>query len=276
VLCVGQVYETSITVRDLDTAPLTVALTITKPDQTVVTPPPVIGAWVQSGRDYTAKYDYTLTVPGLHQFAWLTTGPGTAPPPNFVNVRRYASIISLEDAKDHLNMSRDRTTDDSELTRFMMASTEVVEDKIGPVVPRAFTDQVEMAGYPARLVLPRRPVLQVQKVASVWAGGPVWDNVATPGLLAVEGVAGLVYQPSMMPFWWGPWDVTSLYGRAEIAERWEQAAKEQLRHLWQTQRGSNPPAVLQNEEVFSSTMGFTFSIPRRVLELLEGDMVPAS
>lgn len=277
-LCVGQVYRTSIRVGDGTAPPLTANLVITRPDQTTVITGPDVTSFTPDDADHPGalNYDYLLADPGLHQFAWTTTGPGTAPPPNFVNVRRYASILSLEESKDHLNMSRTRTDDDSELTRFMMASTEVVEDKVGYCIPRVFTDRVDMGGSPLQLVVPRRPIQAVTRVASMWAGGPVWDNTETSGILAFEAGAALVYQPAMFPFWWGPWDVTATYAHAEIAERWINAAKEQLRHLWTTQRGSGPPAVLQNEETFTSTLGFSFSIPRRVLELLETDMVPAS
>ncbi len=36
------------------------------------------------------------------------------------------------------------------------------------------------------------------------------------------------------------------------------------------------PSVLQGEEIFATSAGYTFSVPRRVLELLEQDMVPSS
>jgi hypothetical protein len=87
--------------------------------------------------------------------------------------------------------------------------------------------------------------------------------------------AGLISQISMMPFWWGPWNVVLQCGRVEIPERFTQACKEQVRHLWDTQRGAAPPSVLQGEEIFTATTGFTFSVPRRVLELLQEDMVPS-
>lgn len=276
-LCAGQVYRAGLKVGDGTVAPLAATLTITLPDQSTVIVGPDVSAFGTEDPELPGDlyYDYLLADAGLHSFGWVTTGPGTAPPPNFVSVRRYASILSMEDAKDHLNMDRARTKDDAELSRFMMAATEVIESKIGICVPRVFTDELDFGGSPLGLVLPRRPVISVQRVASVWAGGPVWDNVASPGTLAVNADAGIVYQPSGWTFWWGPWTATCLYGRAEIAEHWAQAAREQLRHLWQTQRGSQPPAVLQNEEIFSSTQGFTFSVPRRVLELLGEDMVPA-
>jgi hypothetical protein len=249
-------------------------LTITKPDATTVAQS---GPWTWtqiSPGQWQTFFDYTLPTPGLFRFAWVTTGPGTAPTPIFENVRFYISAVGLNEMKNHLN--KKSLTDDDELASFMMASTELVENKVGIIVPRAFTDRVEGSRHPMQLVVPQRPVLSVQSVASALAGGPVWDNVASPGVLAADTEAGLIYQPSGFQFWWGPWDVAYTCGRQVVDERFIHAVKEQVRHLWETQRGSQPPTVLQGEEVYTSTTGFTFSVPRRVLELLEQDTVPSS
>lgn len=265
-LCAGQVYRTTLTVGDGTTAPSSAVLTITKPDATAVTPAPVpVNDPPGSGSYY---YDYTLPTPGLFQFAWSTTGPGTAPTPDYVNVRSYLSIVSLAETKLHLNKTT--TTGDDELAAFMMAATELIENKVGICVPRQFTDRVEEGRW--RLLLEHRPVIAVASVTSVWPSGPSWDTT----VLRVDQQAGIVDQVSPFPFWWAPWDVIYTAGRQVIAERWIHAAKEQVRHLWETQRGSQPPALLQGEEVFTTTTGFSFSVPRRVLELLEQDMVPSS
>jgi hypothetical protein len=269
-LCAGQAYHASITVQDLDGPPAAVVLTITKPDATLVDPPPVPSAWVAggtSGRDYTCYYDYVLPTPGLFKFAWTTQGPNTAPTPTFENVRDYISVVGMGEIKLHLNK---RIDDDDELAGFMMAATELVENKVGICVPRRFTDRCEEGRW--RLLTEHKPVLSVISVTSVWPGGPSW---ATPQL-RWDGDAGIIDQVSPFPFWWAPWDIVYTCGRPVIAERWIHAAKEQVRHLWETQRGGQPPALLQGEEEFTTTAGFTFSVPRRVLELLQEDMVPSS
>ena len=263
----GQVYRTRLTVGDGSTSASTVALTITKPDGTAVTPAPVpVNSPPSSGSYY---YDYLLSMPGLHKFAWVTQGPGTAPTPEYINVRSFISIVSMAEVKAHLNKTT--TTDDDELSAYLMAATELVEDRVGICVARSFTCEVDDGQW--ALVLPYRPVISVQSVTSIWPGGPSW---ADPSLFVVDGEAGIIRLAAMLPFWWGPWTMTLTAGRQQIAERWIHAVKEQIRHLWETQRGSMPPALLQGEEVFASTTGFTFSVPRRVLELLETDMVPSS
>jgi hypothetical protein len=268
-LCPGQVYHTSITVHGIQVAPSSAVLTITQPDGTMVQPA-VGSGWSQSGTDWTLGYDYTLPTPGLFQFAWTTMGPGTAPYPDFVNVRRAASILGMAEAMQHLNETS--LTDDgmSELANFLQVSTEMIEVKVGTLVPRQFTYRAEDGRY--RILVPFRNILTVQSVTSVWPGGPAW----TTPQLRWDSDAGIIDQIQPFPFWWAPWDIVLSCGKAEIPERFIHAAKEQLRHLWETQRGSQAPAVLQGEEVYTATTGFTFSVPRRVLELLEQDMVPSS
>lgn len=267
-LCVGQVYHSTFTIRNQNGPPGSVALAITRPDGTLVTPAPVIPGGSQAGPDWAVAYDYTMADVGLHRFGWSSTGPGTAPPPVFENVRDYYTIIGLGEAHDHLNLTS--TVNDDELAAFSMAATELVEAKVGTCVRRTYTDRVEQGIW--RLVLPHRPILAVTSVTSTWPGGPSWLG----SQLRWDAEAGIVDQLSpVQPFWWPPWDVVYQVGRQVIAERWIHAAKEQLRHLWDTQRGSAAPSVLQGEEIFTASTGFSFSVPRRVLELLEQDIVPS-
>ncbi len=266
-LCAGQVYRATITVYDLETQPSTATLTITKPDGTSETE---TGPWswdVADG-DYTTSYDYTLTTAGLYKFAWVTAGPGTAPAPEYVTVRDFISLISLSEAKAHLNSPG--TTADDELRNFMQAATEVVEARGGPTIRRQVTDTVSDGQLV--LAVPRFPVLSVQSVTSIWPGGPAWT---ADQLQVLDAAAGLIGQSTMTAFWWGPWNVAYTVGRVMPLEKHLQACKEQLRHLWETQRGAQPPSVLAGEEVFTSTAGWSFSVPRRVLELLEDEMTPA-
>lgn len=268
-LCAGQVYESTLTVRDAGgalTDPATVTLTVTKPDGTAVTPAPV-PAHDSTG---TYSYDYILPAAGLYKFAWSTTSPATAPTPDYVNVRDFISIVSRAEVKQHLNITT--TTDDDELAKHMMGATELVEAKVGICVPRAFTERV--TGGPYELVLPVRPVLSVTTVTSRRPGGQVWDNTGGD-VLDVDGDAGIIALLDGGGFWDGPWDVALTAGRRVILERFIDGCMEQIRHTWETQRGSMPPSVLGGEKVFTATSGWSFTVPRRVLEYLEQDMVPS-
>jgi uncharacterized phiE125 gp8 family phage protein len=264
-LCPGQVYETTLTVGD-GTAPAgAVFLTITRPDGT--TEPGVVPVGNPAGTG-KYKYDYVLPTPGRFVFAWSTTGPGTAPTPIVENVRAYASMLSRNEIKQHLNITW--TKDDDELDTFLMAATEMIESKTGQLfVPRQVTTRIDEGTY--RLVLDVKPIQRAISVTSVWPGGPVW----TEAQLRPDSDAGIVDQAVPRPFYWGPWDVVVLAGMQVMPERALYAGKEQVRHMWETQRGSMPPALLQGEEEYVSPMGFTFTIPRRVLEAIEDLMVPA-
>jgi len=266
-LCAGQVYQTTVTVQGSDTQPAAAILSITDPSGNVTTPPPA--GWTTDGQgNWTNTYDYLLPAPGLYQFAWTTLGPDTAPVPDFINVSAYRSIVSIADTRTHLKKTS--TATDDELAQFMMAATELVESKVGPCVPTQYVDRVDRGRV--ELTVPHKPIIAVSLVASIWPGGPQWDA----SVLEWDGPAGVIYQVPPFDFWWPPYDVTYTGGRQVIPGRLQQAALEQIRHLWETQRGGQPPAVLQGEQEFTTTTGWSFSVPRRVLELLEQDMVPSS
>jgi hypothetical protein len=202
------------------------------------------------------------------KFAWVTTNPGTAPQPDYVTVRDFVSLINMAEAKAHLNITT--TVNDEELSRFMQAATELVEKKGGYSVRRQFTDEIDAPEGTPGLALPRHPVLSVQSVTSAWPGGPSW---VTADVRLDD--AGIVYLNNRAGFWQGPWNVAYTVGRLVPLEKHLQACKEQLRHLWDTQRGSMAPPLLSGEEVFATSAGFSFSVPERVLELLGDEMIPA-
>jgi hypothetical protein len=269
-LCPGQVYEATLTIRDQTGAPSSAALAITKPDGTLEDPAPTPGAGSQVGADWVITYDYTLPSAGQFRFTWSTAGPGTAPAPDVVNVREFISLTGLTEAKNHLNITT--TADDDELLNFMMAATELVESKAGTCVVRAITDEW-VSGTTRRILrLPSGPVPasdSVTSVTSVRPDGPTWAAAD----LVVNPAAGTVYRADGLPFWGGPWRWTGTAGRAIIPERVLQADKEQLRHLWENQRGSSPVPQLAGEEMFTTSAGWSFSVPLRVIELLAGDVV---
>ena len=121
-----------------------------------------------------------------------------------------------------------------------------------------------LLGYSQATVLP------IAQLASLRPNGPTW---ATADLI-VNPRAGTCQAADGRGFWGGPWQWSGTAGRPVVPERLEHAAKEQLRHLWDTQRGAQPPAPLQGEEAFTTAAGWTFSVPRRVLEMLEADIIP--
>lgn len=265
----GQVYHATLTIRNQASPPTTSALVITLPDQSTLTP--ALGPGTASGTDWVLSYDYLTTQAGLHKAAWTTQGPGTAAT-DFFNVRAFASILGLAEAKAHLTagVATAWTADDDELRNFLAAVTEVVESKAGACVRRTVTQRVSDGHY--SIVLAQRPVISVTSVTSLLTGGVSWG----PSQLILDGDAGIIsIQIGAVPFYYGPWDVTYQVGRVIIPERILHAAKELLRHLWDTQRGQLAAPVLGGGETYTTQAGWSFSIPRRVLELLSDDMSPA-
>lgn len=265
----GQVYEATLSVTDASGAaanPLSAVLTITLPDSTTVTPavtlPPAVTGLLVA--------DYVTVQAGLHKASWVTTGPGTAAT-DYFSVRQFVSVVSLAEAKEHLNKTLGARPADGELRRFMMAATEVIESKAGTCVVRAITGEFIPGTCSRQLRLPSAPVpdaASVTSITSLRAGGPSW----AAGDLIVNPRAGTVQSLDYRGFWGGPWQWSGTAGRRVLPERLEHAAKEQLRHLWETQRGAQPPALVAGEESFTTSAGWSFSVPRRVLEMLEPDI----
>lgn len=254
----GDVYPLTIDVTDSDgnAANVTaVNLTITLPDLTTVTPSP--------GNPTTGRYqvDYATTQAGRHVARWLATGTNASSYVEVFDVREASPglILSLTDAKRHLNIPLDDTTSDEELRGFIEAATPVVEDVVGPVVARAYTEV--HSGGPF-LVLGHNPVISLTSLAPVLASGTAYE-VAD---LDVDTEVGVVRRLDGGRFC-GPLRSTYRAGRVIVPANISQGAKEVIRHMWDTQRGHSGARPGFGEEEFVTT-GSGFTVPRRVMELL--------
>jgi hypothetical protein len=269
VISAGGMYPIAFDVLDASgvlTHAATATLTITLPDGTTATP-----AITDAAVPGQYRLAYQTTIPGRYTARAVTTGPVTTWDDTF-NVRAFASIIGLGEAKAHLSAGSvtSWTIDDDELLNFLAAVTEVIESKAGPCVRRTVVQRISDGCY--QLVLSQAPVISVTSVQSVWTGGPGW----TGANLILDADAGIVTtQLGAIPFYYGPWDVTYVAGRTIVPERILHAAKELLRHLWETQRGQLAAPILGGGETFTTSTGQAFSIPYRVLELLADDVTPA-
>src|SRR5262245_43843614 len=220
-LCPGQVYRASYTLKNAAGPPSQTTLVITRYADAHTDTFTGPWTWAQAGADYTTTYDYTLTLPGLYKLVWATQGPGTAPRPEFLHVDDYLSIVSLAETKLHLNLTRD--DDDDELGGYLADSTELVESKVGPCVPRQFTWLADIGTPTAyQLLVPHKPLMQAVSVTSVLTAGFTYGSA----VLAVDGPAGIIYQPSGLPFEQGPWNCVHQAGRTVVPSRFRRAALE--------------------------------------------------
>lgn len=239
----------------------TVALTITKPDGTAAITP-VVNPPVRTGY---YRFDYTPTVAGRYIARWLLTfSDGTTDASTETLDVRPADpggIVSLDAAKAHLHIKSDQS--DPELRGWIAAVTEVVESKVGPCVIRNYSTLIETSGW----WLPHRPVLSVSTITAIGTGTP--PLVADFYLDAANG--RMLYTGTKAPAG-APWVVTYTAGRAVIPANIVQSALIILKHLWETQRGSDMSRgkmSMGGDDDLVLDPGMMWAVPRRAVELLE-------
>lgn len=263
----GSVVQIAVDVRDAAgalTNPASATLTITLPDGTTATPavglPPTATGQL--------RVDYVTGQPGRHSWRMVTTSPTTAYTDVF-NVAPAAppAMMSLADAKKHLNIPATTTTDDDELRGYLSAATLAVERARGEiVVRRTFTDDFQLSAPTAQILLTRVPVVALTSVQAVDAA-TTW----TVGNLDADAGSGVVTVKSGAAF--SGWlRVVYEAGYPVIPDGWLLAGEIILQHLWETQRGTSVGVSFGGGEQ-ATPFGMGFAIPNRALELL-GPQLP--
>jgi hypothetical protein len=147
----------------------TMTIVVVKPDNSVVTPAPTINN--PSTGAYNADIDTTL--PGNYRVTWAAAGAVVGKdeyqfyvqPPGF-------RLVSVLDAKTHINKSMTYSGDDNELRTFIDAAGELVDFMAGPTVNRTV---VEYHNGGNTQIFPRVwPVVDVTEVIETWPGGPAY------------------------------------------------------------------------------------------------------
>lgn len=241
----------------------TATLTITLPDGTSVNPA------VTNPPAATGQYrvTYIPATEGRYEWRAVTTVPNTAYQDVFV-VRGAVSpsLISLANAKAHLNIPDSNTTSDAELREYLEAATEIVESYVGPVVRRTHTARV--CGHRSEIPLPHTRVLGITSVTLVSDGSTI--NVAD---LTINSDAGIISYKNGGTFPYGDMDVTYEVGRTAVKANWSLAAKIIIKHNWDTQLGNLPSIQGDNPGYVVSGAGHL--VPFRAISLLDPDQVPA-
>lgn len=255
----GDVYRIRVPVRSPDgtlTSPGAATMTITLPDGTTATPsvplPPA-----ETG---IVIVDYPTVQAGRHQFVLSTTSPQTAFRDVFdVRQAELHNIVSLAEAKKHLNISNDGN--DDEIRGFIEAVTGVVQFYSGTLFPTVYTETHQACGD--TLVLRHYPVIEVTTIDTIGTGAAV--DVA--GVDIDEGgVLGLGVNA------WGKLRVTYRAGYSVLPAGITRAALIIIQHMWDTQRprDTRRPAVPQGEDygTVQDMSGRFYTVPRRAVELL--------
>ena len=246
-----KVYDQAGALADPDD----VQVTITLPDGTTTD---ASSSVVTTG---TGLYylDYEPSQVGQYGVYWVTTGvnAGTLEETFSVEDLTVFPPVSLSEVKAHLNIAADRITDDDELRGFINAATSAIEQRVGPLTRRTVTETHDGGGV---VMLRTYPVITLTTVTdngiTLTAGqyrerdGIVTRKSGTSAVNFTTGLDGV--------------SVTYEAGRTVIPADLRQAVLEQIRHMWETQRGQQRGR--RDGDTFVAGQGYTFS--NRVLQLI--------
>lgn len=230
-LDLGDIYPATVEVKNSAGALVnatTMTFTFTLPDATTTSPAPSnpsIGRY---------EHDLLTTQLGLHRFRAVATGPNAAWADVFtVHSLEAFAFVGLAEVKEHLNIPAADTSADEELRGFILSSCEVVEDIVGVVARRTFTQTLSGRGEPA-LLLSRRPVIAVTSVTV--DGTAVTDYSVTPHGVLTRTTA---YRAGRWPSGVDNIVVTYTAGRTSVPAGGLDGTKELIRINWRPQQGGN-------------------------------------
>jgi hypothetical protein len=265
----GQPIRLSTTVRDVTGTlvnPGSLVLTLAKPDASTQ-------AYSTPTSDGTGLFHQDvptgdLSLLGHYAYKWVATGTGAGV--SFSNFEVFdpleVSVLSLQDAKDHLNIAQATTTYDQEIAS-KVATIQASLEKMtgGPIITRTVTERVQVGSGYRTLCVRQRPLVSVTSITDV-SSGVALDTSD----VELDTNAGIVRRKLGLPFLGRGWVFTVVYtagwGTA-VPAAFGEAARIILEHLWQTQHGPAVRPVLGGEEEVTLP-GWGFAIPNRAAELL--------
>lgn len=244
--------------------PTTIALTLTAPDGTKATPAPTN---IDTG---TYTYTFIAEQAGQYKGVWASTTPD-ASYVEIANVRAESEVmlISLDEARRHLNILA--SSSDEELRETIIVASGVIEDLVGPVLPETKTEYHDGNG---RTLIPLdHRAVSITSVTQYPGGVVPASDGSNRGyrLLADQNLALVTGE---YPTRWDARTITVVYQAGigtVIPAKVRQATREMVRHLWDTQRGPRAPRTMEPESFYP---GQSFTVPRRVIELLGNLVVP--
>ncbi len=178
-----------------------------------------------------------------------------------------SDILTLDEARSHLQIAAgDTTRDDDLMGTYVAAVTPVVEDVIGPVVARTLTHTAD-GGEPG-VLLPHKPVsvesvvengvtLTAQDYTVSLSSGIVWRGTGTSSAswYAARGTVVVTYTA-------GAYATTE-----DVPAHIKLAARLILAQLWQSDQQAYRPEFGAPDTSMTDTPS-GFAIPRRAMALL--------
>lgn len=168
------------------------------------------------------------------------------------------ALASLAEAKTHLNIPTATTTFDTELTTFLDVASALVEGYADRVFAVTTSSQLFNGGGDTFL-------MRVSPLASVTSVSVDGTAIASDSydVDLQNGIVRTVFDTAE-----GTANVSIGYtAGGTVPALAKHATLETVRHLWQTQRGSMGQRNPLNGDDY--TAGMSFSMPRRVMELLD-------
>jgi hypothetical protein len=221
----------------------------------------------------------------LIRWSWSGTAVGVDEDQAYVEPAGFR-IISVTDAKDHINKTMTYAGDDNELRDFIETAGELCDKLAGPTVNRTV---VEYHSGPAReIFLTAWPVVSITEIVETWPGGPNYVLNQLPDLGVNAGTGyDFTFDPNMgaitrrvnnwaytFPPGTNNIKVTAMVGRRQPwPARIRMAAKEEVAYLWrtsQTGRGAGRPGAGANPVDKTVTVAGYGAVPVRVVEMLSG------
>jgi hypothetical protein len=273
---VGQMVRLPVTVRDNagQLAAATMASTVTRPDDTVFPAPAVVNAGI--GQYYA---DVVVDTPG--PWLWRYTASGTVVgvyTGQFFVRTPGPRIVSLVEAKRHLNKDLAVTTDDEDIRDFIDAAQFVIEFRLGvAVVPRTIVEYHD--GGCTAIHLNKGPVIAVLELREQWAPGDQRVLTLEPDSSIGTGDGNyLLDVPARRilrrnngydyPFPAGSRNIKVTYriGSVVPQENVRLAARELIAHVWRASQLAS--GQTRAKEVAESMVAVGYAVPNRVRELL--------
>jgi hypothetical protein len=262
VIGLGSSYPAAIDVLD-DTGqpanPDTATLTIIQPDGTVATPTITLPPAVEG----QLRLAWPTAMPGRHVVRWVTSNPDTTYRDVFdVGEDLPPSIVSLADAKQHLNIDPADTSDDDELLAWIAGVTRAVEMAKNEIIVKRQITSRQTVRPGDKLRLWELPVISLDSITAVGCD-QTWDAAnfdVDPDTGIVDRLAGLPVHGRVV--------TVHTAGYQVISYNVQQASLVLLAHVWEGQRGPGTigEGVVGPEE--ASDYKMMSLMPRKVREWL--------
>ncbi|GIG57394.1 hypothetical protein Lfu02_17660 [Longispora fulva] len=278
----GQDVPLSVTVTNDTGQPAnatTVIVTVTNPDASTQTPPVT-----NTGTGLYSAIVPPLAAAGTYLVRWSATGSGFS----WVSETQFQvrpagveQVVDLPSVKAHLNIPLTDSSQNDELTGFILAATPIIRNIVGPILPETHTEWFD-GGSPT-LVLAWQPVTAILSATEYYglAAFPLTEQPLgsqsnafgfTVDLLTGQ-LTRRTFSGEAARFAQGAKNIRVTYtaARADVPYNVRLGALELIRHLWQlTQQGGRPKfgssgAAYDGD---SDRIPIGFAVPNRVTELL--------